>query len=125
MINLHKNFFCRQWFVRMVALSSLMISGPAFAFCVVNNTGVELYGRSLDSGSFHHSIGAGQKLCCDTPQCAPKNNTALLLIVTNYVPVGRGSQPGWRAECRVKTSATGVVRVVGDVAKIACSSSAP
>lgn len=97
----------------------LMVPGFAGAFCLVNNTSELLHGRSLDITGFEADIAPGGVICCD--DCVKDDQSAVyLLVVTGYVPVAQRSQPGWKAECRIRIPAQGQVLVTGSESHINC-----
>ncbi len=104
--------------ITVALVSTILLTLPAtvHAFCLVNETAVELHAQSLDSQRFERDVAAGGKMCC--PACKRQRTT--LLIVTGYVPVSGNSQPGWRAECRARVDRSQTVVVSGGLNRIVC-----
>lgn len=112
--------------IKSLLVGTLLVFGivstsvDAAAFCISNQAKTSLHGQSLDSQNFQADIPPGKQACCATCVNPKRRDWTNLLIVSGYVPVTQESQPGWQAECRIKTPATGHVVVTGDISQISC-----
>ena len=102
----------------VLALLAVLWPSDGGAFCVSNGSDTEVHAESLSPPGFVADIPAGGSACCGKADCV-KNGSAMLMLVTGYVPVSEG-RPGWTAECRVKVSAKAAVEVVGSRKAITC-----
>jgi len=108
----------------VILLVGAMWAGPteSLAFCVANNTKVQIHAQSLNSKGFDADIKAKAQACCTAKTCvSKKSKKAQVLVVTGFVPVTKKkSHPGWKAECRAPVKMDEWVDVKGAKNKITC-----
>lgn len=110
--------------VPIIFLGGAALAAPSesHAFCVANNTKVQIHAQSLSSKGFEADIKPGDQICCQAASCvSKKSKKAQVLVVTGFVPVTKKkSRPGWKAECRAPVKINEWVDVKGTVKKITC-----
>lgn len=111
----------------IIALSVLAAPTPAGAFCIANDSNVQIHAQSLSAPGFEGDIQPKQHLCCTDKKCMGKSaDRSQVLVVTGYVPVTKQKgRPGWKAECRAKVKMDEWVEVKGTLNKISCNARRP
>jgi len=107
-----------------VVLGIAVWAGPSDsqAFCVANNSQVQIHAQSLNSKGFDADIKSKAQACCTAKTCiSKKTKKAQVLVVTGFVPVTKKkSRPGWKAECRAPVKMNEWIDVKGTQNKISC-----
>jgi hypothetical protein len=109
----------------IIALSVLAAPTPASAFCIGNDSNVQIHAQSLSAPGFEGDIQPKQHLCCTDKKCMGKSADRSQ-VLTGYVPVTKQKgRPGWKAECRAKVKMDEWVEVKGTLNKISCNARRP
>ena len=113
--------------ISLTAVCAWAVPKPANAFCVSNQTNVQIHAQSLSAPGFEGDIKPKQHLCCTDKKCVGKSSErSQVLVVTGYVPVTKQKgSPGWKAECRAKVKMDEWVEVKGALNKISCAARKP
>lgn len=97
----------------------LLLSPPAGAWCVSNGSDQPVHVQALDASGFETDIPPGGQGCCDAQACQ-EHPFSTVLVVTGYVPLAQGRQPGWKGECRARVPREGAIAVSGQLRAIRC-----
>ncbi len=111
----------------VMALGVWAAPKPASAFCIGNDSNVQIHAQSLSAPGFEGDIQPKQHICCTDKKCMGKSaDRSQVLVVTGYVPVTKQKgRPGWKAECRAKVKMDEWVEVKGTLNKISCNARRP